>query len=268
MLEFVFILGGQDGHVGNGPQIGQIEETMMGGPVVSHEAATVQGQDDGKLLQADVVENLVVGALEERRIDGHDRDDPLRCQTGGKGDGVLFGDADVEETGWESPGELVEARTLAHGRRNGHDPGVFLGQAQEGVAEHPGIGDPSTRRRDGFPRLDAEGADAVEEQRFGFGRAVPLAFSGHHVDQNGSGNVPDVLQILDEMVQAVPLQGAHVGKAQVFKQGPGQEEAFQGLLGLPGELQHLLADAWQGPEEALDLGADLHGALARHHPVQ
>ena len=42
----------------------------MSGPVVGDDARPVQGENDGEVLEADVVIDLVVGPLEERRIDG------------------------------------------------------------------------------------------------------------------------------------------------------------------------------------------------------
>ncbi len=177
---------------------------------------------------------------------------------GGEGDGVLLGDADVEETGWILPGERIEPGALAHGGGDGHDPGIFFGQPDKGVSEHPGIGDPTAGGREGFPRLDAEGADSVELERPGFGGSVTLAFPGHYMDQDGAGHLPDVLEVLDEMVQPVSLQRADIGKAQVFEESPGDDEALEGFFGLAGELHHLLADSRESPKEALHLGADLH----------
>ena len=49
-----------------------------------------------QVLQRDVVDQLVVGTLQERRIDGDDRLHAFAGQARGEGDRVLLRDADVE----------------------------------------------------------------------------------------------------------------------------------------------------------------------------
>jgi hypothetical protein len=49
-----------------------------------------------QVLDRDVVDDLIIGALQEGRIDRAERLHALGRQAGGEGDGVLFGDADIE----------------------------------------------------------------------------------------------------------------------------------------------------------------------------
>ena len=65
------------------------------GPVVADEAGAVHREHHVQLLEADVVHDLVVGALEEGRVDRGDRLGPLQRQAGREQDRVLLGDADV-----------------------------------------------------------------------------------------------------------------------------------------------------------------------------
>ena len=67
----------------------------MGRAVVADEPGAVHGEDDVELLQADVVDELVVGALEEGRVDRADRLRALDREPGGEQHRVLLGDADV-----------------------------------------------------------------------------------------------------------------------------------------------------------------------------
>ena len=57
-------------------QISDVVDTLMSRAVVGHDAGPVEGEDDGQVLEADVVIDLVVGPLEEGRIDGADRRRP------------------------------------------------------------------------------------------------------------------------------------------------------------------------------------------------
>ena len=65
--------------------------------VLADEAGAVEAERHGQVLQADIVDELVVGALRERRIE---RDDGVHARgrhAGGQRHRVLLGDADVEE---------------------------------------------------------------------------------------------------------------------------------------------------------------------------
>ena len=270
VLEFVFVLRRHDDKVWDGTEEGEIEQAVVGGAVGPDEAAPVQRQDYGQLLQADVVDHLVVGALHEGGIDRDDRDEPLRGETGGKGYPMLFGHSHVVEPGGEFAGETVEPRSLGHGRRDRNDPRILLGQCHDRPAKHLRIG--GGRRRtaggDGFPRVDVKRRDAVKPGGIVFGEFVALSLLRHHVDEDGSFQRSDVFKVLDKMVEAMSLQGPHIGEAQLFEDRPGDEEGFKRLLHLAGELQHLFPDAGDRFEEGLDLRPDPAHRLAGHDPVQ
>ena len=54
---------------------------------------------DRQILDRDVVDDLIVGALQEGRIDRAERPHALRGEAGGEGHRMLLGDADVERRG-------------------------------------------------------------------------------------------------------------------------------------------------------------------------
>ena len=67
-----------------------------------------------QLVQRDVHQHLVEGAVEERRVDRDDRVHAAHRQAGGAGDGVLLGDADVEDALGVRRGEAVEPDRVEH----------------------------------------------------------------------------------------------------------------------------------------------------------
>ena len=69
----------------------------MGLAVLAHQARAIHAEDHRQVLHRDVVDDVVVGALEEGAVDGADRTDALRGQPAREGDRVPLGDADVEE---------------------------------------------------------------------------------------------------------------------------------------------------------------------------
>ena len=66
-------------------------------PVRPHEARAVDGEDHRQALQTDVVHDLVVGPLEERRVDGDHRALARGRQTGGETYRMRLGYAHIEE---------------------------------------------------------------------------------------------------------------------------------------------------------------------------
>ena len=65
----------------------------MGRSVRAHDASAVNGEQDGEFLHSDVVNQLVVGALQKGRINGDHRLQALAGEAGGEGHRLLFGDA-------------------------------------------------------------------------------------------------------------------------------------------------------------------------------
>ncbi len=79
----------------------------------AHEASSVDGEADGQLLNSDIVHHLIVGALQERRIDGGKRLIAFGRKTCRESHGMLFGDPDVEHTMRRRLCECIEAGTDA-----------------------------------------------------------------------------------------------------------------------------------------------------------
>ena len=70
----------------------------MARPVVAGDAGPVEAEDDRQPVKTDVVVHLVPGPVEEGRVDGHHRPEAGHGHAGGRVDGMLLGDPDVEET--------------------------------------------------------------------------------------------------------------------------------------------------------------------------
>ena len=117
---------------------------MVRRAVLAGDAGAVEGEDDRQVHDGHVVEDLVEGALQERRVDRRDRLHPLRGHAAAERHGVLLGDADVEHSIRQRLGELVEPRPLRHRRRDRHDLRVVLGELDQRLREDRGI-----RRRPG-----------------------------------------------------------------------------------------------------------------------
>ena len=103
----------------------------------------------GQAVQRHVVDDLVPRPVEERRVDRHDRTQAAHRHAGGAGDGVLLGDADVEEAVGEAVLEREQAGRAGHGRGDGDDPLVGLGLLDDRLGEGLGVaGGDGLRRPD------------------------------------------------------------------------------------------------------------------------
>ncbi len=59
------VTGRHHHHVGQRTEVGDVNEPVVGGPVVADQPGAIHGEDHVQLLQADVVDELVEGALQE-----------------------------------------------------------------------------------------------------------------------------------------------------------------------------------------------------------
>ncbi len=107
----------------------------MRGAVVAGEAGAIHAEENRQLLQADIVHDGIEGALEERGVDGADGAEAARRHAGGEDHGVLFGDAHVEVAARVMRAEVVEAGAVGHGRGDGHDARIFVGELTSVLAK-------------------------------------------------------------------------------------------------------------------------------------
>ncbi len=82
----------------------------MGRSVGADKPGPVDGEAHRQMLDGDVVHHLIVGALEEGRVDGREGLIAFRRETRGEGHRVLLGDADIESSGRETRLRTCRAR--------------------------------------------------------------------------------------------------------------------------------------------------------------
>ena len=93
--QFVLVLGLHANDVRHATQIGDVEHAMMGWPILRRQSRAIHAEDDRQILQRRVVNDAVVAALQERRINRADRVETHGRHAAREQDGVLFRDADV-----------------------------------------------------------------------------------------------------------------------------------------------------------------------------
>ncbi len=202
-----------------------------------------------QLLDADVVQDLVVAALEKGRVDRHDRNPALGRHAGGEGDRVLLGDADVVGAVRQLARQLVDAGAAAHRRGDADDLGVFLGQPDQRLGEHVGV----ARDRPLFllplAGEDVERRHAVILDRLFFRRRVALALAGNHVDQRRVLDLLDVVESLDHLGQVVAVDRPDVLEAQRLEEKARRHQAEEGFLQLARDVVEIFSDLGERAHE-------------------
>ena len=143
---------------------------------------------------------------------------PLRGHARGEGDGVLFGDADVEGPIRHGLHHELQGASSRHGRRDAHDALVLFGELDDGVAEDVLV----LRRLGRFGRdLDDLAGVLVEQAgRMPLGRAarlgrrIALALGRDQVQELGTGNVLEVAQHMLDLLHIVAVDGPEVAEVE------------------------------------------------------
>mmetsp|Transcript_48411 Transcript_48411/g.112141 ORF Transcript_48411/g.112141 Transcript_48411/m.112141 type:complete len:317 (-) Transcript_48411:1167-2117(-) len=128
-----------DNKVGDAAKVGQIETAVMRGPIIANKTSAIEDESDGQLLDGAVVHHLVVGALQESRVDGAERLNPLDGETGGESHRVLLCDAHVKSSLWVAAAELIDASAARHRRCDRHNAPVGCGNVDERVGKHSSV---------------------------------------------------------------------------------------------------------------------------------
>ena len=98
VAEFVFVLRLHVDDSGNGAQVADVEEAVVRRAVVAGEAGAIHAKRDVEVLQRDVMDDHVVGALHEGGVDGEEGLHPSHGEAAGEERGMFLGDADVESS--------------------------------------------------------------------------------------------------------------------------------------------------------------------------
>ncbi|KAF5028891.1 hypothetical protein DSECCO2_654340 [anaerobic digester metagenome] len=241
---------GHDHEVRDMAQIGEVERAVVGGSVLADQAGAVEAEGHGQVLQADVVHDLVVGTLEKGRVDRDHGLEALHGEAGGEGHGVLLADAHVHEALGHVLGEIRQSRALGHGRGDGHDALIGLGQGRQRLAEHLRVARRAHARLFHEPGLGLETAHAVKIGGVVLGRSVTAPLLGQHVDEDRPVDLLDFLEDLNQPRRVVAVDGAQVVETEGLEQHAGREKTFKRLLA-PTHVTHEVAAVGQGADPAL-----------------
>ena len=205
-----------DAHTRHRAQIRQIEGAVVRGSISAHKPGAVHGKDHVPALQGHVHHDLVVGALQKRRVDGHDGHLAARRQRRRHADGVFFCDADIEEALRELLAKRVQPRARAHRRRDGHHALVVCRQIHERVGKRIRIGR-AALGRDRLARRNIERTHAVEALGVRLGGRISPALVGHGMHDHRAFQVLRAAQNGLKPRDVVAVDRSYVGDAELLE---------------------------------------------------
>ena len=240
----------------------------MRGAIGAHQTGAVECKHHRQVLQRHVMDQLVVAALQKSGIDRQHRLDALAGHAGGKGDGMLLGNANVKVTVGKAPVKLDHARAFAHRGRDGHQPVVVRCHVAQPFAKH--LREGLARLGSAFhqPHCRVKLARAVVGHRVGFGQLVALALFGDHMQELRAFEALDVLQHRDQRVKVVAIDRADVVESELFKQCGRHHHALGLLLQPFGQLQQRWHRAKHGLADVLGGGIELPAHQLRKVAVE
>ncbi len=215
--QFVLVLRSHECYVRNMPEIGDIENTMMGGTVLPHEAAAIHGEDNGKILKTDVMNDLVIGPLEKCRIDGNDRTGPLGCHSACECHGMLLGDPDIDKSFRIELSEVRKPCPLGHGRRNRKKLRNLTGNLDHGLAKNLRIGRISSSLLPEGTGFRIKGRNTVEGDGTLFGWGIALSLDSPDVEKNSPGTFLQCTDRIDQQGEIVSVNRSDIGEAHFLE---------------------------------------------------
>lgn len=172
----------------------RVIDTLMRLTIGRDKTGTVNGEDHILFQQVDVMNDLIVGTLEECGINTHHREHSLAGQTGRKSHSVLFCHANIKKALGVRMVEELQASAIFHGGGNGADLLILTSLLIEQVAKHgrERFFRSYLRVRDTVNQI--KGRNAMEVAGVCLCRGVALALFGHDMEEMGAGLAADGAQ--------------------------------------------------------------------------
>ncbi|KXK19098.1 MAG: hypothetical protein UZ18_ATM001000694 [Armatimonadetes bacterium OLB18] len=220
LLKLGRIARSQQPHVGDAGEVANVERAVVRGTVVPHKSGSIHEEANGQVLDTNVVENLVEGSLEKRRVDGAKRPEPSGGKASRKRHCMLLCDADIVVPIGQFLGKPGQPRSVGHGGRDRHDRWIGFCAFDRYVSEGLRVGDRALRLHQ-LARFQVKRHDAVPLPGVLFRDLVPLPLDRDAMDEHGSVEFPNVAKDLEQRGQVVSVDRADVFPAHLLENRAG-----------------------------------------------
>ena len=203
--EFFLVLGLHERDVRHVAQVADVEEAVMRRAVVAAQTGAVHAEADVQVLQRDVMDDHVIRALHERRVDRQKRLQSLHGQSACEQGRVFLGNTHVVELVWVPLLEPDQPGARGHGPGDSDDLGVAVGKVGELVAQHLRVR--LQRGGGGFAGFELVLAQAVELVRLLERGRVAFALLGEDMQDDRLVLRLQELEGADQERRVVPVDG-------------------------------------------------------------
>ena len=190
----------------------------MCGSVFTHQSGPVDAESYREFLQGHIVDDLVVSALQKSGINNAERLQPADGQPGREGDGMLFGNANIENTFRHQMFHTGQKGACGHGRCNSHNFIILPGNLNDRFTKDFLVGCEFGVRVDEFSRFAVEAAGGMKARLLLFGLLKTFAFGGDDVQQFRAVNLTYIFQYVDQFLHVVAVHRAEIFKVHGFEQ--------------------------------------------------
>jgi len=200
----------------NATEVGDVEEAVMSGAVVTAETATVHAHAHREVLDGHVMQDHVESTLHEGGVDREEGLQATRGQATGKKGGVLLGDPYVEIALRNFFFKYAQASAAWHSTGDGDDFLIRLGEVGDTAGKDLGVGRLVTGG--GFAGFDAVFPKAMEFARVIERRGVATAFLSDDVKDHRLILSFEKLEGLNEQREVVTVDGTVVTNTEFIEQ--------------------------------------------------
>ena len=218
----------QNLHTGNGAQIADIKNAVMGFSVRPHQTGTVHTKHHVLVGQRNIVEQHIKSPLQKARINAHNRFQSLLRHTRRHGNRVFLANTYIEEPFRILLLKAFQSGTVQHCCRNRRDRWVlFRHRCQclsENIRKILTSFCPNTLRR-------VKCGNTVIQLRLLLGIGITLAFDRDHMNQNGNPHFSGIRNRLLQCMFIMSVNGSEVIEPHIPKNITGQQTGFHPFLG-------------------------------------
>ena len=208
-------------HIGQGRKEPDVKRARVGRPIGPDQPGPVNRKANGQVLQGDVMDDLVIAALQKGGINRAEWFQARRGHSGGKGHAMLFGDAHIKHPARKAFGHDVQPRARRHGGGNPDDARVIFGLDRQGLAKDGGIAGRIGPGFGLFAGADIEFGDAMIFVGAVFSRGIAFALDRADMDQHRTrGTGAGGAQHGQQLGHVMPVDRADISKAQFLEQRP------------------------------------------------
>ena len=212
-----FIKRSQQCHIGDGSEIGDIERPLMCFSVFPDDTCTVDGERHSQIHQTDIMDDLIVTALQKGGVNGTKGLEPLFCKRPHGSDGMLLRNRNVPKTLRVLFHCCTQSRTAWHGSRYTDDLFIFIGHVHQCFRKDLCSGLGTTL----FKRLSCFGIKSAYTVPVFFGtlgNLVSLAFCCLRMDNNRFPKTFGYFHCLNKCCNIMPIHRTYVFDAHLFEQ--------------------------------------------------